>query len=90
MPHHAERDGYVVVTLRVTNPLITRFPYKIPLPISASGTYSFVHPAEFLVTAPDGSIASRTILGNQLLVSSKEIGTEADSNRVFYFDLPRE
>jgi predicted amidohydrolase len=50
----------------------------------------FVHPAEFLVTAPDGSIASRTILGDRLLVSSQEVGTKADSKRVFYFDLPKE
>lgn len=48
----------------------------------------FVHPAEFLVTAPDGSIASRTILGDRLLVSPDEIGKKADINRVFYFDLP--
>ena len=49
----------------------------------------FVHPAEFLVTAPDGSIASRTILGDRLLISPDGIGTDADSNEVFYFDLPR-
>jgi len=48
----------------------------------------FVHPAEFLVTAPDGAIATRTILGDRLLVSREEIGTDADSNQVFYFDLP--
>ncbi len=48
----------------------------------------FVHPAEFLVTAPDGSIASRTILGDRLLVSPDQIGTKADSRRVFYFDVP--
>jgi predicted amidohydrolase len=50
----------------------------------------FVHPAEFLVTAPDGSIVSRTILGDRLLVSPAEIGTDTDSHRVFYFDVPRE
>jgi predicted amidohydrolase/predicted TIM-barrel fold metal-dependent hydrolase len=50
----------------------------------------FVHPAEFLVTAPDGSIAARTILGDRLFVSKDKVGTEADSNRVFYFDLPGE
>lgn len=48
----------------------------------------FVHPAEFLVTNPDGTIASRTVLGDRLLVSPEEIGTDADSNQVFYFDLP--
>lgn len=48
----------------------------------------FVHPAEFLATAPDGSIASRTILGDRLLISQEQIGKEEDSSRVFYFDLP--
>jgi len=49
----------------------------------------FVHPAEFLVCAPDGSITDRTILGDRLLVNADEIGTDADSKRVFYFDLPK-
>ncbi len=48
----------------------------------------FVHPAEFLVTAPNGSIASRTILGDRLLVTKSERDTAVDSRRVFYFDLP--
>lgn len=48
----------------------------------------FVHPAEFLVTAPDGSILANTLLGDQLLVKADEIGTDKDANRVFYFDLP--
>lgn len=48
----------------------------------------FVHPAEFLVAAPDGSIAARTILGDRLLVGTDEIDTEHDSKRVFYFDVP--
>lgn len=48
----------------------------------------FVHPAEFLVTGPDGGIVSRTILGDVLLVSREEVGTEKDSKRVFYYDLP--
>jgi predicted amidohydrolase len=48
----------------------------------------FVHPAEFLVTGPDGAILQQTILGSQLLISPDQIGTEADSKRVFYFDLP--
>ncbi len=48
----------------------------------------FVHPCEFLVTGPDGAILSRTLLGDSLLVSPAEVGTEKDSNRVFYFDLP--
>mgnify|MGYP002526318912 CR=1 FL=1 len=48
----------------------------------------FVHPAEFLVTGPDGSIVRRTILGKKLLIAANEVGTPADSKRVFYFDLP--
>ena len=48
----------------------------------------FVHPAEFLVTAPDGSIAQRTILGDRLLIPPDEAGGKHDQNRVFYVDLP--
>lgn len=48
----------------------------------------FVHPAEFLVTGPDGAILDRTILGDRLLIPPEEIGSETDRNRVFYFDLP--
>ncbi len=48
----------------------------------------FVHPAEFLVTAPDGSIVQRTILGDRLLIGRDEAGGKHDQNRVFTFDLP--
>jgi len=48
----------------------------------------FVHPAEFLVTGPDGSIVKRTILGDRLYLADDEVDTKADSKRVFYFDLP--
>ncbi|MFH1268216.1 MAG: carbon-nitrogen hydrolase family protein [Planctomycetota bacterium] len=48
----------------------------------------FVHPAEFLVTGPDGSIIERTILGNVLLIPPEQAGAPIDENRVFYFDLP--
>jgi predicted amidohydrolase len=48
----------------------------------------FVHPAEFLVTGPDGALVERTLLGDKLLLSPDQVGTEADSQRVFYFDLP--
>jgi hypothetical protein len=51
-------------------------------------TIIFVHPAEFLVTGPDGSVVERTILGNQLLISKEEVGGDKDQNRVFYYDLP--
>jgi N-carbamoylputrescine amidase len=48
----------------------------------------FVHPAEFLVTGPGGSILRQTLLGDVLVVSSAEAGTAKDSKGVFYFDLP--
>lgn len=48
----------------------------------------FVHPTEFLVTAPNGTIKQRTILGDRLLIPKEAIGGELDLNRVFYFDLP--
>jgi predicted amidohydrolase len=48
----------------------------------------FVHPAEFLVTGPDGSNLASTVLGDQLLIQPDEKGTEKDANRIFYFDLP--
>jgi beta-ureidopropionase len=48
----------------------------------------FVHPAEFLVTGPDGTILERTILGEKLLITLDQVGTAADSQRVFYFDVP--
>jgi predicted amidohydrolase/peroxiredoxin len=47
----------------------------------------FVHPAQFLVTAPDGSAPANVVLGEDLLVEPDQVGTEADSGRVFYFDL---
>jgi predicted amidohydrolase len=49
----------------------------------------FVHPAEFLVTGPDGSILSRFIAGDRLLVSRDEIGGATDLSRIGYIDLPR-
>jgi hypothetical protein len=49
-----------------------------------------VHPAEFLVTGPEGSILSRTILGDRLLIAPGDQGGELDRNRVFYFDLELE
>lgn len=49
----------------------------------------FVHPAEFLVTAPDGSIVARTLLGDRLVIEPGEVDGPSDSRRVFYVDLPR-
>jgi predicted amidohydrolase len=48
----------------------------------------FVHPCEFLVTGPDGTILSQTLLGDRLLVSPAERDSELDSRKVFFFDLP--
>jgi len=49
----------------------------------------FVHPAEFLVTAADGSIAQKTILGDVLFIKARQIAGQKDQNRIFYLDLPR-
>jgi predicted amidohydrolase len=48
----------------------------------------FVHPCEFLVTGPDGAVLTTTLLGGSLEISAAEIGSEKDTKRVFYFDLP--
>jgi len=37
------------------------------------GYIVFVHPCEFLVTAPDGGIRASTLLGDKLLISPGEI-----------------
>ena len=47
----------------------------------------FVHPAEFLATSPDGTIAARTMLGDRLLVGQDEVGSATDENKIVYFDL---
>jgi predicted amidohydrolase len=48
----------------------------------------FVHPAEFLVTNPNGSIETRTLVGDRLVVGKREVGGATDLNRIFYYDLP--
>ena len=47
----------------------------------------FVHPAEFLVTGPDGAVLDRALLGDSLLISRRELGTDKDQNQVFYAEL---
>lgn len=47
----------------------------------------FVHPAEFLVTGPGGVIDRREFLGDKLEVAPADIGTERDSQEVYYFDV---
>jgi predicted amidohydrolase len=49
---------------------------------------AFVHPAEFLVTGPDGSVLEATVLGDRLLIPPEEAGGPRDLNRAFLFDLP--
>jgi predicted amidohydrolase len=48
----------------------------------------FVHPVEFLVTARDGTIVERTLLGNNLLVTRDQRDGDQDQRRVCYFELP--
>ena len=48
----------------------------------------FVHPAEFLVTGPDGSDLANTVLGDRLEISADQAASEKDENRIFYFELP--
>jgi predicted amidohydrolase len=48
----------------------------------------FVHPAEFLVTGPDGANLANTVLGNRLEISADQVGSDKDENRVFYLELP--
>jgi predicted amidohydrolase len=48
----------------------------------------FVHPAEFLVTDSRGEICARTILGDRLEITTREIGRDIDKNEVFIFNLP--
>jgi predicted amidohydrolase len=48
---------------------------------------AFVHPAEFLVTGPDGSILEATVLRDRLLIPRGDAGGPNDRNRVFYWDL---
>lgn len=48
----------------------------------------FVHPAEFLVTGPDGEIRERRLVGDRLLIDPSDADGPADSSVVAYFDLP--
>lgn len=49
---------------------------------------TFVHPAEFLVTAPGGRILTAELFGDVLLIDPADAGTKVDSSAVRYFDLP--
>ncbi len=49
----------------------------------------FTHPAEFLITTPEGEIARRVLLGDKLKLDDNEIDTPEDSSGVFYMDFQR-
>jgi predicted amidohydrolase len=48
----------------------------------------FVHPAEFLVTAPGGTIVTAELFGDVLLIDPAARQTVVDSSAVRYFDVP--
>jgi predicted amidohydrolase len=48
----------------------------------------FVHPAEFLVTDPQGGIVTAELFGDRLLIDKSDIDKEVDSRAIRYFDLP--
>jgi predicted amidohydrolase len=47
----------------------------------------FVHPAEFLVTGPGGDIDRRELLGDQLEIDPADVGSERDSQEVYFFEV---
>lgn len=47
----------------------------------------FVHPAEFLVTAPGGVIEQREIVGDVLEIAPEAIRSEQDSGGVYFFEV---
>ena len=48
----------------------------------------FVHPAEFLVTDPNGKIEIAELVGDRLLIEPGDENGERDSSAIRYFDLP--
>ncbi len=47
----------------------------------------FVHPAEFLVTGPGGAVLRRELVGDRLVITPEQTGTNLDSHGVYFFDL---
>jgi len=47
----------------------------------------FVHPIEFLVTAPDGSILDQRLIGEKMSLDAREIGGPDDQHQVAILDL---
>lgn len=52
-------------------------------------TIIFVHPAEFLVTNPDGSNARCEMVGDRLLIDPHDADGPDDGRGVYYYDWPR-
>jgi len=48
----------------------------------------FVHPAEFLVTNPQGENAAVEVLGDRLLIDPSDEDNAVDSRKIYHFDLP--
>jgi predicted amidohydrolase len=48
----------------------------------------FVHPAEFLVTDPQGQIVTAELFGDVLSIDPADANSAADSSAIRYFDLP--
>ena len=51
-------------------------------------TIVFVHPAEFLVTAPGGQIATAELFGDVLEIDATDEAKPVDSSAVRYFEVP--
>jgi predicted amidohydrolase len=48
----------------------------------------FVHPAEFLVTAPSGDIVTAELIGDRLLIDPADEKGDVDASGIRYFDVP--
>ncbi len=48
----------------------------------------FVHPAEFLVTAPSGDVVTAELIGDRLLIDPGDEKSDVDSSGIRYFDVP--
>lgn len=48
----------------------------------------FVHPVEFLVTAPDGSILDRRFAGTKMALEPAQVGGVEDEQGVMIYDMP--
>jgi predicted amidohydrolase len=69
---------------RYNDGLVARRSRETGLPIV------FVHPCEFLVALPDGTLAYRALLGDDRNVGTDDVGGDGDSSGVFFVDLALE